>query len=60
MKRIFEILKNALGLEYESDLRFCKDKKNTFSVVEKLKESGELTDDDVEMLYEYFEMTSFQ
>lgn len=59
MKRIFEILKNALGLEYESDLRFCKDKKNTFSVVEKLKESGELTDDDVEMLYEYFEMTSF-
>lgn len=59
MKSVFEIVKGALGLEYESDLRFCKDKKRALSVVEKLKECGELTDDDVETLYEYFEITSF-
>lgn len=59
MKSAFEKVKGALGLKYESDLRFCKDKKSALSVVENLKECGELTDDDVETLYEYFEMTSF-
>ena len=28
MKSAFEIVKDASGLEYESDLRFCKNKKS--------------------------------